>query len=363
MADFNRPVHALLGLPLDAVSSKQALEKLERAKSQRERCFMSTPNLNFLVASTTNEGFRASVCRSDLSVADGMPLVWLARLLGIPIRERVAGSSLFEALGHRPGSPWRVFFFGGEQGAAMQAFLQTAKTASIEPVGLLYPGFGSVADMSDAELIDIINASEADFLVVSLGAAKGQEWISCNLHRLTPPVISHLGAVVNFVAGTIKRSPRWLQKIGLEWLWRIKEEPQLWRRYLKDGRALLALLGTRVLPLMILQMIGSPSKTAVSKTRLVCEHDSGEMRVRISGPMVSGNLQPLRQSLTRLQEHPCRVVINLLDCTWVDSASCGLLMVLDTWLSDQNLSLHLHGASRTVRRLLLLYGVPARVWV
>ena len=100
-------------------------------------------------------------------------------------------------------------------------------------------------------IIDKVNASEADFLAVSLGARKGQLWLHRNHQRLTIPIRAHLGAVINFQAGTVKRAPTWLRAWGLEWLWRIKEEPHLWRRYAHDGWVLLRLIFTRVLPLAV----------------------------------------------------------------------------------------------------------------
>ncbi len=102
--------------------------------------------------------------------------------------------------------------------------------------------------MSDEATIERINRSGADFLVVALGAAKGHRWIEANRHRLKVPVISHLGAAVNFVAGRLRRAPLSLQRIGLEWIWRIKEEPILFRRYARDGWFLAKLLAGFVFP-------------------------------------------------------------------------------------------------------------------
>lgn len=100
--------------------------------------------------------------------------------------------------------------------------------------------------MSAPELLAQINATGAHFLVVSLGAQKGQAWIVQNMEQLTIPVISHLGAVVNFVAGEVNRAPMWMRKVGLEWLWRIKEEPSLWRRYAADAWLVSRILFKRI---------------------------------------------------------------------------------------------------------------------
>jgi len=97
-------------------------------------------------------------------------------------------------------------------------------------VGSMDPGFGTVESMSTDETLAEINRHNIDVIIVSLGAGKGQAWIEANRHKLNAPIISHLGAVINFFAGTVHRAPQWVQKQGLEWCWRILQEPSLWKR-------------------------------------------------------------------------------------------------------------------------------------
>lgn len=357
MVDFNRKVYALLGLVFDAVNQQEAVTRLETARAGGARCFLSTPNLNFLVASQHDAVFRDSVYRSDLSVADGMPLVWMSRLLGLPLRERVSGSGLFETLRHRAQQPWKVFFFGGNTGVGQEACLSIGDTAAMRAVGWLSPGFGSLASMSREDVIDCINQSQADFLVVSLGAAKGQDWISQNLHRLNTPVVSHLGAVVNFAAGTVQRAPRWIQRTGFEWLWRIKEEPHLWRRYASDSAVLARLLLTRVLPLALWQRIGAPSAHALAQAQVRPLPQSGLVGVQLTGAWQAANLAPVRQAFAELYAQASEVTLDMSTCTSVDSAFCGLLMLLDMALRDRGQSLRLTGLEPRVARLLRLHGV------
>jgi N-acetylglucosaminyldiphosphoundecaprenol N-acetyl-beta-D-mannosaminyltransferase len=236
----NRNVHYLLGLPFDALTLDQAVAQVRWAAQTHTPCFFSTPNLNFLIAAQSNTAFKQSVIDSDLSLADGMPIVWLAKLVGLPIPERVAGSDVFEAL-RKPhgGKKTKVYFFGGPPGVAQLAAEKiNSEDGGLVCVGYETPGFGNVEEMSTAATLDNINNSGAEFLVVALGAVKGQAWIQHNRARLRVPVVSHLGAVINFVAGNVKRAPVWMQKSGLEWLWRVKEEPGLWSRYFNDGAAL-----------------------------------------------------------------------------------------------------------------------------
>ena len=267
MDDLSRNVFCLGGMPIDILDLARAEAEIMAAIQQGERCFVSTPNLNFLAACQRDATFRDAVVLSDLSLADGQPLVWLAKLLGASLTERVAGSTLFDMMSKGTGVDGRkigVFFFGGMEGVAEQACLAlNASSTGMHCVGYEYPGFGSVEDMSTDAIIQRINASGADFLVVSLGAAKGQEWIMRNRDTLAVPVISHLGAVVDFVAGSVQRAPRWMQAAGLEWLWRIKEDPALRRRYWRDGIAILGLLLTRLLPYRLAQLLDIAGHSSV----------------------------------------------------------------------------------------------------
>jgi N-acetylglucosaminyldiphosphoundecaprenol N-acetyl-beta-D-mannosaminyltransferase len=245
-----RDLVCLLGLPIDVIDMPSALARVQHAVSSRQRLFLSTPNLNFLVAAQDNFEFRDSVLQSDLSVADGMSIVLLGRLLGCNLPERVTGSDMFEQLARMDnGAPIKVFFFGGQPGAGKMASDHINRTfKGIVCVGYDEAGYGDVASMSSPEIIDRINASGADFVVAALGATKGQAWLMHNRNRLQAPVLSHLGAVINFMAGNVQRSPKWLQKLGLEWVWRIIQEPMLWRRYWHDGLAFVSLLARHGIP-------------------------------------------------------------------------------------------------------------------
>jgi N-acetylglucosaminyldiphosphoundecaprenol N-acetyl-beta-D-mannosaminyltransferase len=110
---FDRHVVSVLGLPFDICTVAEAVERLRADALSNTRCWVSTPNLNFLIAAQSDAAFRDSVLRSDLSLADGAPIVRIARFLGLPLHERVAGATVFEALRAHPGTPLSVYFFGG----------------------------------------------------------------------------------------------------------------------------------------------------------------------------------------------------------------------------------------------------------
>lgn len=348
--DFDRDVHCVLGLPFDAVDTAQAVDKVRRAAATGTRCFLTTPNLNFAIAARVDPHFRNSVLRSDLSVADGMPLIWVARLMGVPLPERVAGSTMFERLRQTGGSPLKVFFFGGQDGVAQQAGHRlNAEAAGAVCVGHEAPGFGSVEDMSAAPYIDRINASGAEFLVVSLGAQKGQAWIQRNLARLHPPVVSHLGAVVNFVAGTVKRSPVWMGRIGLEWLWRIIEEPALWRRYLRDGRAFLGLLVTCVLPGAVHAWWHRRRRPPREEARIDVAIHEDTMRLTLGGTW-SASLDRLRPALRDAAAARQSLELDLTDLRHADASVIGLLSLLWVHVLGQGRSWRCTGVHPGARR-------------
>lgn len=327
--DFERDVHCLLGLPFDAVNMVDALRIVHTAATQRTPCFISTPNLNFLIGCRSDRAFRESVINSDLSIADGMPLVWVARLLGIPIRERVPGAGLFEALRNNAAQPLSVYFFGGPGQTAETACKRlNGESSGVHCTGFESPGFGSIEDMSSEATIAAINASKADFLLVALGAKKGQAWIEHNRSRISVPVISHLGAVVNFVAGTLKRAPGWIQHIGLEWLWRIKEEPALWRRYFADGLALLRLLATRVIPHWLFIHGHTPTRMALDAAAITTREEAGVTVITLRGAWARDNLGPLRRCFAKTAHTDMDARIDLQDVSCIDSAFLGLIMLL-----------------------------------
>jgi N-acetylglucosaminyldiphosphoundecaprenol N-acetyl-beta-D-mannosaminyltransferase len=353
--DFYRPVHCILGLPFDKLSMMEAESVLSSAIIAKRRCFFSTPNLNFLISSISDPAFRASVIHSDLSVADGMPVIWIARALGIPINERLAGSTLFEKLRQQTALTVRVFFFGGPEGVAQRAATAlNAEKGEMICVGARSPGFGSIADMSSDTLIDEINDANADFLVVALGAKRGQAWIEHNLARLDTPVISHLGAVVNFVAGTVSRAPAKLGGLGLEWLWRIKEEPALWRRYANDGIALLKLAMMNVLPGALAAARFKSDLRRQPTSDIVIDDDGLRARITLNGVWHADNLGPLRETLTKLSEHPRTIILDLEKVSGMDSAALGLIILLYGHQSKIQRGFSISAISAAVAKMLRL---------
>jgi N-acetylglucosaminyldiphosphoundecaprenol N-acetyl-beta-D-mannosaminyltransferase len=355
MNDFNRNTWCLLGLPFDAIDMQETVKIVRQSVVERSPCFISTPNLNFLIASQTDRDFRDSVINSDLSVADGMPLIWASRLLDVPLPERVAGSGLIEQLRKNDtGTEDKigVFFFGGDAGVAEQACQEiNREQGGLTGLGYHYPGFGSIEEMSQLPVIDKINEAGADFLIVSLGAKKGQAWIELNRNRLNTPVVSHLGAVVNFVTGNVKRAPIWMQKAGLEWLWRIFQEPRLWQRYLSDGVRFVLLFARRILPYAIWKTCNKDIRN-VNRPVQVEVYRSDEITViSLQGVCLKHSISSLRETFRLEAERNNPIKLDLSAVPVVDGAFLGLCLMLVKHLRRKNLGLQFSGLNKRVRQI------------
>jgi N-acetylglucosaminyldiphosphoundecaprenol N-acetyl-beta-D-mannosaminyltransferase len=358
---LTREVYCIFGMPIDAIEMPTVLQRIKAAVSAAKPFVISTPNLDFLINCRDNPIFRESLLLSDLCTADGMPIVWIARISGLPIKNRVSGSDIFEALKteYSPTNPLKVFLFGGDEGIAARASSAlNTEHGGLRCVGTIYPGFGTVEEMSQDGFIESINSSHADFLVASLGAEKGQQWLLRNHDNLRIPIRAHLGAVVNFQAGRIRRAPRIMQRCGLEWLWRIKEEPYLWRRYWKDGRALLRLLLTQVLPLAIWARLQLMSWNLKGNKLLVDRFESYDSIVLgLEGSATASNIKVATMIFRDALQAKKPIVIDFTATRAVDARFLGLLFMLHKMLKEQGASLTFTGVSSRLERILRLHGV------
>lgn len=245
----------VVGVPIDAVDMALAIGRLRDVMKGGRLFQVSTINLDFMVRAQSDPEVRRIFQRSDLNLADGAPVVWLGRLLGATLPERVAGADLVPALmAEAAKSGARVFFLGGEGGVAEKA---ARKMEQLNP-GLVVAGFfepprTSVESMDSAEIIARIRETRADILLVAFGHPKQERWIDLNRAQLPVSVAIGVGCVFDLMAGRTRRAPAWMQAAGLEWAYRLAGDPRrLFGRYVTDAvwlfpitvRALRARLGS-----------------------------------------------------------------------------------------------------------------------
>lgn len=359
---LNRKLYCILGLPFDAVDLEITLDEINKAVDLSRPCFLSTPNLNFVMGAQSDKAFFDSVVESNLNVVDGMPLILVAKLLGLPIINRVAGSTVFEQLSTRPREKkMNVFFFGGKEGVAEQAHRQLNKTSQgLSSCGFFDPGFVSVDEMSTNKILKIINNAKPDFIVVALGAKKGQQWIQKNRAQLNAPVISHLGAVMNFVAGVVKRAPISWQRKGLEWLWRIKQEPALWKRYFFDGMGFIRLLLTKVFPLAIYDRVLNLGFSSEILNKVSLENDQTHV-VHFSGHFHHEQLDHMKECLASILEN-CEgdLIFDFAETKYIDSAFIATLLLFQNIFSKQGGALKLDHMPKRIKRIFKFNNVEQR---
>lgn len=358
--DLLRDVYCIIGIPVDAIGMQACLHRIAAAAVSRKPFLISTPNLNFVVNSQSDPEFKDSLLLSNLCLPDGVPVIWIARIIGAPIKNRLAGSDVFDALkaNHYSARPLTVFLLGGSEGVAARACASlNAVPGGLHCVGSLNPGLGLVDELSKKEIIDRINSSNADILITSLGALKGQLWLRRNHHRLLVPVRTHLGAAMNFHAGTIRRAPPLLRRLGLEWLWRIKEEPYLWRRYWNDGCRLIQLLLTHILPLAIL-IRWLQLKYLFHNHRLDIIHSCCDSLVtirlvgRATAPGIEKLIPVLRNSIGKNKN----IKIDFCGTLTVDTRFLGLVLMLQKTLNQHSARLVLVDCSAVLKKIFRLSG-------
>ncbi|HEY3449726.1 MAG TPA: WecB/TagA/CpsF family glycosyltransferase [Myxococcales bacterium] len=210
-----------------------------------------TPNVDHVVNASTDGAFREAYSRADLSLVDGVPLLWASRLLGEALPEKVSGSDLFEPLVARAArNGWRVFLTGGGPGVAEQASaLLTARHPGLQVVGTDCPRIAADGSSDDsAAALRKIREARAELVLVGFGSPKQELWIHRHRAELTPAVAVACGAAIDFAAGTVRRAPAFLSEHGLEWAYRLSREPRrMWRRYLVNDPKFLLILGADLL--------------------------------------------------------------------------------------------------------------------
>ena len=250
MTDDSRPTGAqqgwlLLGVRVDDVTYQEALEQIEQCVQTGTLCQIATVNVEFIMEARRNPEFRRALAEARLCVPDSVGVSWAARRCGSPLRERVAGVDLVERIAARaPEKGWRIYFLGAAPGVAERAASVLAER---------YPGLeiagcyaGSPQPEDEYALVQRIQTSRPDVLLVAYGAPRQDLWIARNQARIGVAVAMGVGGSFDYIAGVARRAPAWVRRAGLEWLHRLIRQPWRLRRQLAIPRfVLLVLLGRR----------------------------------------------------------------------------------------------------------------------
>lgn len=221
----------LLGARVDAVTLEEAVERVAAFIRAGGAHQVVTLNPEYLYRARREPHLLEVVRRAALVTADGIGIVWAARVLGRPLPERVTGIDLLLALAARAAREgWRVFLLGALPGVADAAAANlTARYPGLQVVGTHH---GYFAPEEELQVVARIRAARPDVLFAALGAPKQEVWLARHLAALQVPVAMGVGGSFDVLAGWVKRAPAWLRRLHLEWLGRLLYEPRRWRRML-----------------------------------------------------------------------------------------------------------------------------------
>lgn len=234
--DSSTPSFQVLSVRVNAVQILDVIELMKRWISSRgETHFIAVTNVHVVMEAQHDSSFKKVLASADLVVPDGMPLIWLGRMQGHYLPRRVCGPDLLiEFCRQTDKKAYRHFFFGGSPGIPGEVAARlTLQFPGLQIAGVFSPPFRPLSMEEDASVIQMINEAAPDVLWVGLGCPKQERWMYEHRGRLKVPVIVGVGQAFDLYAGRKWRAPQWMREHGLEWLFRLVQDPQrLWRRYL-----------------------------------------------------------------------------------------------------------------------------------
>jgi len=233
----NRQTFGVLGVRVDAIQIPDVIGLMGSWISARTAChFIAFTGMHGIAETRYDPSFKQILNSADLVVADGMTVVWLGRWHGHAMRRRVYGPELMESFCRQTGPLYQHYFYGGSPGVADRLAEVLGQRYGVRTVGTYSPPFRALTEEETVEVDRRIEAAAPDVVWVGLSTPKQERWMFEHRPRLTVPILAGVGAAFDFAAGIRKQAPAWVQERGIEWLFRLTQEPRrLWRRYLVTG--------------------------------------------------------------------------------------------------------------------------------
>ncbi len=346
---------AILGVPFDSVSSAETVRMIARMIESGAPHYLATANVDFLVQASQDVELRRILFDAHLVLCDGTPLIWASRLLGNALPERVAGSDLAPLLLKDAAEKgYRVYFLGAEPDVCANAVANLrAQWPTLQIAGHFSPPFRPLMEMDHDDIIQRIHAAKPDLLFVGFGCPKQEKWINMHYQRLGVPVSIGIGATIDFLAGRRRRAPVWMRRAGVEWIYRVVQEPRrLFKRYARD----LGHFGCAFArQWWRLRRRRSTRPAAASDATAARVHQQPTSKVicmpsRLDGEAVQHSAQLWKHAL----DGGDSCFLDLRGVEFIDSTGVGLLIRLQKRARAERKELVLLAPSRAVRRSLEL---------
>ncbi len=234
----------VLGVPFDAVTMEQAVEKAKKMLGEEGQHFICTPNPEIVMEAQKDKELMDILHEADMVIPDGIGVVWASKYSEIRLKERVAGYDLTQNLMAELAATGETFyFFGGAPGVASTAArMMMKKYPGLKVVGVHN---GYFDEKEEKKIIQDIKTKSPSILLVGLGAPKQEKWIYDNIRLVRAKVAIGVGGSFDVMAGNVKRAPKIFQKLGLEWFHRLITQPTRWRRMMRLPKFALTVLKTK----------------------------------------------------------------------------------------------------------------------
>ncbi|ELC8348631.1 WecB/TagA/CpsF family glycosyltransferase [Clostridium perfringens] len=234
-----------LNIEVDNLTMNEAIDRAEELIIKKKPSYVVTPNVDHIVKLENDKEFQEVYKNADLILTDGMPLIWISKIKGNPIKEKISGSDFFPKLCERAAEKdYSIFLLGAAEGVATKAAKNLKeKYAGLNIVGTYSPSYGfEKKDDEIKMIIEMINKAKPDILAVGLGAPKQEKFLHKYRNDLNVPISLAIGASIDFEAGNINRAPKWMQNCGLEWFYRLCKEPKrMFKRYIIDDLKIISI--------------------------------------------------------------------------------------------------------------------------
>ena len=341
---------AILGVPLDPVTTVEALDRIEQMVLSRKPHYLVTANVDFLVQAQSDVELHRILCDAHLVLCDGTPLVWASQLLGNSLPERVAGADLVPLLIEVAAQQgYRIFFLGASPEVAKRGIQNLHKRYPDLVAHHYSPPFRKLLEMDHEEITRQIRDAQPDLLFVCFGCPKQEKWIAMHYQSLGVPVAVGVGATLDFLAGEVRRAPVWMQRSGTEWIFRLLQEPRrLFRRYVKD----LWVFGGKMVVQSWEMQLRSRRPAGQDQPRVVKEQAWKRMRLPERVDLAMVHEQP---SLTeQILGEPADLLVEADGVKFIDSTGIGLLIRFQKSLHQNGRQMVLISPSADLERALSL---------
>jgi N-acetylglucosaminyldiphosphoundecaprenol N-acetyl-beta-D-mannosaminyltransferase len=227
----------VLGVHVSAIDMDQAVREIARWIDEGEQHYVCVTGVHGVMESQRDAELLEIHNASGLTTPDGMPMVWAGRHAGARIARVYGPDLMLEVLAVAEQRGWSSFLYGGGAGIPeLLADRLRARFPKLHIAGCYSPPFRPLTAEEDREIVELINAAGPEIIWVGLSTPKQEKWMAAHVGRLTAPILVGVGAAFDIHAGTLPQAPRWMQRRGLEWLYRLAREPRrLWRRYLSNN--------------------------------------------------------------------------------------------------------------------------------